>query len=55
MQPAERKAYWNFREQKFRITKKAKLNHPERWGSRNTKWYEVRKVEVLNPDERKSA
>ena len=54
MKPAERKTYWNFREQKFRI-KKAKLNHPERWGSRNTKRYEARKVEVLNPDERKSA
>ena len=37
------------------VLEKAKLNHPERWGSRNTKRYEVRKVEVLNPDERKSA
>ena len=37
------------------VLEKAKLNHPERWGSRNTKQYEVRKVEVLNPDERKSA
>ena len=37
------------------VLKKEKLNHPKRWGSRNTKRYEVRKVEVLNPDERKSA
>ena len=37
------------------LKEKAKLNHPERWGSRNTKRYEVRKVEVLNPDERKIA
>lgn len=36
------------------VLEKAKLN-PERWGSRNTKRYEVRKVEVLNPDEQKSA
>ena len=37
------------------VLEKAKLNHPERWGSKNTKRYEVRKVEVLNPDEPKSA
>ena len=54
MQPAERKAYWNFREQKLRI-KKRKVKSSGTMGARNTKWYEVRKVEVLNPDERKSA
>ena len=32
------------------VLEKAKLNHPERWSSRKTKRYEVRKVEVLNPD-----
>lgn len=37
------------------VLEKAKLKHSERWGSRNTKRYEVRKVEVLNPDERKIA
>ena len=37
------------------VLEKAKLNHPVRWGSRNTKRYVVRIVEVLNPDERESA
>ena len=54
MEKRKEKHIENF-ENRNSVLEKAKLNHPERWGSRNIKRYEVRKVEVLNPDERKSA